>query len=186
MIVDDRRVICGSANLNDRSQNGDHDSEIAVLMEDQDMVESVMDGKKYMASRLATTWRRTLMRGALNVSINDLTTEHLGLLPPQPAFDRDTQPTDAMHPAPEPHSYDWGSEFDLAVQDVLSDGFENLWVGTGRGNRAAFENVFRPVPNDNIKNWKQYGEYLKPNAGISASLIDRCLLLLTIDWTCRK
>jgi phospholipase D1/2 len=28
MIIDDRRVICGSANLNDRSQNGDHDSEI--------------------------------------------------------------------------------------------------------------------------------------------------------------
>ena len=65
MIVDDRRVICGSANLNDRSQKGDHDSEVAILMEDQDMVESVMDGKKYMASRLATTWRRTLMRGEL-------------------------------------------------------------------------------------------------------------------------
>jgi phospholipase D1/2 len=78
MIVDDRRVICGSANLNDRSQNGDHDSEIAIIMgkllsasgnrklmpvEDDDFVESVMDGKKYMASRLATTWRRTLMRG---------------------------------------------------------------------------------------------------------------------------
>ena len=63
MIVDDRRVICGSANLNDRSQLGDHDSEIAVLIEDQDMVESMMDGKKYMASRLATTWRRQLMRG---------------------------------------------------------------------------------------------------------------------------
>jgi phospholipase D1/2 len=32
-------------------------------VEDADLVESVMDGKKYMASRLATTWRRTLMRG---------------------------------------------------------------------------------------------------------------------------
>jgi phospholipase D1/2 len=45
MIVDDRRVICGSANLNDRSQNGDHDSEIAVLIEDQDMVESMARGR---------------------------------------------------------------------------------------------------------------------------------------------
>lgn len=35
--------------------------------EDDDYVESVMDGKKYMASRLATTWRRTLMRGKLPV-----------------------------------------------------------------------------------------------------------------------
>jgi phospholipase D1/2 len=65
MIVDDRRVICGSANLNDRSQNGDHDSEIAVVIEDAEMVESRMDGKKYMASKLATMWRRTLMRGEL-------------------------------------------------------------------------------------------------------------------------
>lgn len=75
-----------------------------------------------------------------------------------------------MHPAPMPHEYDWGSESDLAVQDVLSDQFEQLWVGTGRSNRAAFEKVFRPVPNDTIKNWKQYGEYLKPNAGISVSV----------------
>lgn len=32
MIVDDRRVICGSANINDRSMNGDHDSEIALVI----------------------------------------------------------------------------------------------------------------------------------------------------------
>ena len=65
MIVDDRRVICGSANLNDRSQKGSHDSEIAIVIEDMDLVESVMDGKKYMAGKLATQWRRQLMRGML-------------------------------------------------------------------------------------------------------------------------
>ena len=102
--------------------------------------------------------------------VSELTPEHLGLLPPQPAFDRETQPTASMHPAPTPHEYDWGSESDLAVQDVLSDQFEQLWVGTGRGNREAFEKVFRPVPNDTIRNWKQYAEYLKPNAGISVRL----------------
>ncbi len=63
MIVDDRRVICGSANLNDRSQNGDHDSEIAVVIEDQDLIESTMDGKKYMAGKVSASWRRSLMRG---------------------------------------------------------------------------------------------------------------------------
>ena len=30
MIVDDRRLIIGSANINDRSMNGNRDSEIAV------------------------------------------------------------------------------------------------------------------------------------------------------------
>lgn len=44
MIVDDRRVICGSANINDRSQKGNGDSEIALVVEDTDMIESKMDG----------------------------------------------------------------------------------------------------------------------------------------------
>jgi len=95
--------------------------------------------------------------------------EHVGLLPPQPAFDRSSQPTVNMHPAPDPHEYDWDSPSDLAVQDILSDDFERLWVHTGRTNREAFEKVFRPVPNDTIRNWKQYAEYLKPNTGISVS-----------------
>jgi phospholipase D1/2 len=67
MIVDDRRVICGSANLNDRSQRGDHDSEIAIVIEDDDMIESTMDGKKYLASRFAATWRRALMKGEITI-----------------------------------------------------------------------------------------------------------------------
>lgn len=31
MIVDDNYVICGSANINDRSQEGNRDSELAVI-----------------------------------------------------------------------------------------------------------------------------------------------------------
>lgn len=45
MIVDDKRVIMGSANLNDRSQKGDGDSEIALVIEDTDLIDSRMDGK---------------------------------------------------------------------------------------------------------------------------------------------
>lgn len=40
----DRLVIMGSANLNDRSQCGDRDSEIALLVEDQDFIPSQMNG----------------------------------------------------------------------------------------------------------------------------------------------
>lgn len=36
MIVDDKIVICGSANINDRSLIGKRDSEIAVIMEVRD------------------------------------------------------------------------------------------------------------------------------------------------------
>ena len=45
LIADDEIVICGSANLNDRSQCGDHDSEIAVYLEDNTKIDSVIDGQ---------------------------------------------------------------------------------------------------------------------------------------------
>lgn len=40
----DRTVIMGSSNLNDRSQCGDRDSEIAMVVQDQDMIPSKMNG----------------------------------------------------------------------------------------------------------------------------------------------
>jgi phosphatidylserine/phosphatidylglycerophosphate/cardiolipin synthase-like enzyme len=46
MIVDDRIVLMGSANINDRSQLGNRDSEIAMLVEDTEMVSSFMNGKE--------------------------------------------------------------------------------------------------------------------------------------------
>ncbi|ORY97460.1 hypothetical protein BCR43DRAFT_489806 [Syncephalastrum racemosum] len=71
MIVDDKTVICGSANLNDRSQLGNRDSEIALVIEDTDLVPSQMDGKPYNAARFALSLRLHLFKehlGLLNVS----------------------------------------------------------------------------------------------------------------------
>ncbi|KAF9378152.1 hypothetical protein CPC16_011439 [Podila verticillata] len=69
MIVDDRIIICGSANINDRSQVGFRDSEIAIIIEDTHMVDSKMNGVAYKAGKLAHALR------------TDLFKEHLGLLP---------------------------------------------------------------------------------------------------------
>ncbi|KAI7827642.1 hypothetical protein BC939DRAFT_85921 [Gamsiella multidivaricata] len=69
MIVDDRIIIIGSANINDRSQVGFRDSEIAIVIEDTDMVPSKMNGEEYQAGKLAHGLR------------TDLFKEHLGLLP---------------------------------------------------------------------------------------------------------
>lgn len=146
MIVDDRRVICGSANLNDRSQVGDHDSEIAICIEDDDMVKSQMDGKPYMASRLATNWRRALMKGeSVGESASLILSEHLGLLPSQPAFDKEADPHPSMLPVPIPHEDFSETQEDQMVADMLSDEFTQLWETRGRTNRAAFEKVFRCV-----------------------------------------
>ena len=39
MIVDDRLVLCGSANINERSQRGDRDSETVAVIRDTDMID---------------------------------------------------------------------------------------------------------------------------------------------------
>ena len=43
MIVDDQKMIIGSANINDRSLLGDRDSELAMLIEDPQLVENLND-----------------------------------------------------------------------------------------------------------------------------------------------
>ncbi|KAL9553707.1 hypothetical protein PS6_003791 [Mucor atramentarius] len=55
-------------NINDRSQLGNRDSEIAMLIEDTDMIPSFMDGKEYKAAKFAHSLRMQLFK------------EHLGLL----------------------------------------------------------------------------------------------------------
>lgn len=62
LIADDRVVICGSANLNDRSQLGYHDSEIAVCIEDPHEIDSLMAGLPWKATRFAASLRRQLCR----------------------------------------------------------------------------------------------------------------------------
>ncbi|KAB5545947.1 phospholipase D active site-containing protein [Coniochaeta sp. 2T2.1] len=145
LIADDRLVICGSANLNDRSQLGDHDSEIAVVIEDPTPVATTMAGQPFTASGFATSLRRQLFR------------KHLGLLPHKPAdgFDPNWTP---VSPA-SPNHYDWGSEPDLLVADPLSPQFLSLWRDTARTNTEVFSKVFHPVPNDAARNWEQYDEF---------------------------
>jgi phospholipase D1/2 len=143
LIADDTTVICGSANLNDRSQLGDHDSEIAIIIRDADMIDSSMDGRPYQVSRFASSLRREIFR------------KHLGLLKHQPidAVDDNWQPVSV------PQVYDWGSEMDNQVADPLSDEFQNLWNWRANTNTQAFGKVFHPVPSDEVRNWKQYDEY---------------------------
>ena len=69
MIVDDRTVILGSANINDRSMLGKRDSEYAVMINEQRKLKSIMDGKSYDAANFAYTFRVNLFA------------EHLGLNP---------------------------------------------------------------------------------------------------------
>ncbi|KAL0576186.1 hypothetical protein V5O48_005784 [Marasmius crinis-equi] len=148
MIVDDARVIMGSANINDRSQKGDGDSEIALVVEDTDMIRSSMNGESYMAGRFAATLRRKLFR------------EHLGLIPPQNPDEEDNHPSSFMRPAPHANQDETGLREDHMVADPLSDQMLGLWNSTAKKNTQIFTEVFRPVPSNLVRSWSAYDNYV--------------------------
>ncbi|CAD5217208.1 unnamed protein product [Bursaphelenchus xylophilus] len=116
LIVDDKYVIIGSANINDRSQLGMRDSEVCVLATDREFVPSRMNGKEYMAGKFASTLRKRLMK------------EHLGLLP------------EAFHKAPIKPSV---VDLDDPVHDSF---YHDVWWKAVKGNTEIFEEVFRAFP----------------------------------------
>ncbi len=71
MIVDDAYVICGSANINDRSMKGSRDSEFAVLIKEKRSEISTMNNKKYKAAKFASSLRKALMAEHLGIKPDD-------------------------------------------------------------------------------------------------------------------
>lgn len=72
MVVDDRSVIIGSANINERSMLGTRDSEVAAIVTDQEMIPSVMGGKPYDVGTFPHTLRMRLMREHLGIDVDEI------------------------------------------------------------------------------------------------------------------
>jgi phospholipase D1/2 len=131
LIVDDKTVICGSSNINDRSQLGIHDSELSIVMTDTKTLPSKMAGKEYEAGYHAATLRRYLWR------------EHLGLLHPQDldaSKDINAQPPeDGLNDPHEGETYEF-------VADPLSDEVWEMWTSRATRNTEVFEKLFHADP----------------------------------------
>ncbi|ORX95016.1 phospholipase D/nuclease [Basidiobolus meristosporus CBS 931.73] len=147
IIIDDRIVLCGSANINDRSMLGNRDSEVALIIEDEEGVPSRMNGKEYLASKFAYTLRCHLFK------------EHLGLLPDmdmaeltKPSFDS------ANESVPEGKKTEINA--DEIVMDPLSDNFSKFWLKTAQENTELFRDVFRCVPDDTVTTWDEYKAFV--------------------------
>jgi phospholipase D1/2 len=54
--------ICGSANINDRSLQGTRDSEICIVINDLEMIDSNLNGQKEKVGLFSSTWRKKLFR----------------------------------------------------------------------------------------------------------------------------
>ncbi|KAK9729285.1 hypothetical protein K7432_000434 [Basidiobolus ranarum] len=153
MIIDDRIVLCGSANINDRSMLGNHDSEVALIIEDEEGVPSRMNGKEYLASKYAHTLRCSLFK------------EHLGLLPDMDmaeiikANDPLNESNSGSGSVPEGKKPEINP--DEIVKDPLCDDFFNeVWQRTARENTEVFRDAFRCVPDDTVTTWDEYKAFV--------------------------
>ena len=71
MIVDDLYVICGSANINDRSMKGSRDSEFAALIKEKRTEINTINGKKYKTAKFASSLRKAILAEHLGINKND-------------------------------------------------------------------------------------------------------------------
>jgi phospholipase D1/2 len=62
MIVDDCTVIIGSANINDRSMNGDRDSELCIVVNDTQKTFIEINQKKFQVSEFAHSFRMRIFQ----------------------------------------------------------------------------------------------------------------------------
>lgn len=143
LIVDDRIVVCGSSNLNDRSQLGYHDSELSIVMEDTHRIPSTMDGQPFEAGYHAATLRRYLWR------------EHLGLLPPQPndAGDEVNAKPPGENTMNDPWDQGEGAESYKFVEDPMSDKLWDTWTEQAQTNTVIFRQLFHADPDDHGKHF---------------------------------
>ncbi|CAF1638318.1 unnamed protein product, partial [Didymodactylos carnosus] len=62
MIIDDKIAICGSANINDRSLEGDRDSETAIVIDDVEGESCWFDGVQVTIGKFCSSWRRKIFK----------------------------------------------------------------------------------------------------------------------------
>lgn len=113
-------------------------------MEDQDFIDSMMDGKPFKAGRVAATLRRQLWR------------EHLGLLPAQD-YDASQSPN-AQPPNVCMNQILEGPENSF-VTDPMSDPLWEMWTGRATTNTEIYRMLFRADPDDDIKNFDEYDSF---------------------------
>lgn len=121
LIADDKTVIIGSANINDRSLLGKRDSEVAVVITDEAFEDGKMNGEAYPCGTYAGNLRKHLFR------------EHLGLKT---------------------------SDGEVDITDPIADTFfKNVWQETSKTNTKIFDDIFKCIPNDNVRNFVSLRKY---------------------------
>ncbi|KAI6114007.1 phospholipase D [Pisolithus sp. B1] len=142
-IVDDRLAIIGSANINERSQRGERDSEIAAVIRDTDMVNGqvhlsdscTMAGHPFQVGRFAHSLRVRLMREHAGVDVDALSEDEYGSRrPPEPELPQENQ--DA-HPETNKGQNQTEKTHETPSQNALGDAAEELKQGIAAAGDTA-------------------------------------------------
>lgn len=141
MIVDDRVVIIGSNNINDRSLLGDRDSELAIIVrDDTEKVNIKMNGKDFEANKFAHDLRVKLFK------------EHLGFL-----HDSHDTGTSSAGPQVPPTSPSKRQVLSVDFTDpTISTFYHDTWMAIGQANTKIYEHVFYDTPRSSIETLVEY------------------------------
>jgi len=127
MIVDDRIVIIGSNNVNDRSLLGDRDSELAIIVrDDSEKVNTTMNGVPFVANKFAYDLRIRLFKEYLGISDEDSPSQHNNRM-----------------------------RFDL-TDPTCTQFYRDMWMAVATGNTKIYEHVFPHIPRDSISTFEEY------------------------------
>ncbi|KAK0564052.1 Phospholipase D1 [Tilletia horrida] len=157
MIVDDRLALIGSANINERSQTGSRDSELAVVIRDMELVDGKMAGQPFKVGPFAHSLRLRLMREHLGLDVDALEEREL--------HEQDETTANAEGSARSSLNGDKASQtwsIDPAIfEDPLADEFyQDVWLASALKNTEIYRMVFKSVPDDTVTTWAQYKAFV--------------------------
>jgi phosphatidylserine/phosphatidylglycerophosphate/cardiolipin synthase-like enzyme len=144
MIVDDAVAIIGSANTNDRSLNGDGDTEIAAVIVDGDTKTSDLgNGSNVVTRKFARELRETLWKKFLGESIltDGLPLKTKGY----------TQAKEGLLHPPRINSIDHGVKISEPAAPTTYETIQRL----ANENAAIYEEVFQHVPRNSMSRYDQ-------------------------------
>lgn len=144
LIADDDVVICGSANINDRSMLGTRDSEMAIVIRDEEYRHSKMNGKVYKSGMFAGTLRRALFE------------EHLGHADSKvwSTINVDDPISDSTASLLKKVLFNY-----FTFNDRPTGFWNDVWLRISMANTEIYEKVFKCVPTNEVRSMKAYSAY---------------------------
>ncbi|KAI4883825.1 hypothetical protein NFI96_006020 [Prochilodus magdalenae] len=136
LIADDRCYII--ANINDRSMLGSRDSELAVLVEDEERVPSRMNGEEYEAGPLALALRKECFKVLLQTDS-------------EPVIDIDDPVSDYFFN----DVWNKTAQSNASIYETPYYLFNHTWIAL-----SSFLQVFRCLPLDSIRNMRELQEHV--------------------------